>query len=292
MSYSIAFLGPHGTFTEEALHSLLAYEQTNKGETSIIAAPSIPDTLEYSLQDKCDYAFVPIENSIEGSVNMTLDWFTLHPELTIQAELHLPIQQVVMCHPALQDCSPNDINTIYSHPHAVAQCQQFLKDRYPQAKWEYMKSTAEAAEWVSRHSDQRAVAVGNRWAASMNDLKILHEDIQDYGNNYTRFVLAGKEKWVTAEEHQASYKSSLLITLPEDYPGALYQVLAAFSWRKLNLTRIESRPTKKGLGSYYFFLDVDHAMDEVLLPGALAEIDALGCDVHFLGSYPSFIKKI
>ena len=156
-----------------------------------------------------------------------------------------------------------------------------------------MKSTAEAVEWVASHPEEKALAIGTRLAAQLNQMTIKAEGIEDHPNNYTRFVLVGKEPLPTliGEENGGSGKTSILVTLPEDFPGALHQVLSAFAWRKLNLSRIESRPTKKGLGSYFFFIDIEQQMDSVLLPGAISEIEALGCQVRFLGSYPCFLSK-
>lgn len=125
-------------------------------------------------------------------------------------------------------------------------------------------------------------------AAANEKLDVLASEITDHDNNYTRFLLVGSEPYTDRKSDKI--KTSILITLPEDYPGALHQVLSAFAWRKINLTRIESRPTKKKLGNYYFFIDIDMALDTVLLPSAIQEIEAIGCQVRVLGSYPSFIE--
>lgn len=131
------------------------------------------------------------------------------------------------------------------------------------------------------------MAIGTKLAAQKHGLDIMAERVTDHDNNYTRFVLIGHEP-VNIPREPDHVKTSLLVTLPEDAPGALHQVLSAFAWRKLNLTRLESRPTKKRLGSYYFYIDVVETVDSVLLTAAMAEIEALNCQVRVLGSYPCY----
>jgi prephenate dehydratase len=296
LNLKIAYLGPKGTFTEEALHVLSQRFSLEKGKQDIQLIPklTIPDCLTSCWKNEVDYAMVPMENSIEGSVNMTLDWLIHQVDLPIQAELTLPIKQYALTHPNQESLALKDIEIIYSHPHAIAQCHAFIRENCPSSELEYMKSTAEAVEWVAKHPEQKWLAIGTKLAAEINNLSVKVAGIEDHSNNFTRFVLVGKDlvkKLIHYDEDQ-TYKTTLLVNLPEDYSGALHQVLSAFAWRKLNLTRIESRPTKKGLGSYFFFVDIEQKIDEVLLPGAISEIEALGCQVRFLGSYPCFAPKM
>lgn len=289
----IAYLGPQGTFTEEALRVLTQQVSFTKTTPEMIPMETIPDCLSACSKNEVDYAMVPMENSIEGSVNMTLDWLIHQVDLPIQAELTLPIQQYALIHPEQRDIPIAQIEKIYSHPHAIAQCHDFIRQYCPSSQLEYTKSTADAVEWVSQHPEHKWLAIGTKLAAEINHLSVKAGCIEDHPNNFTRFVLVGTNsvsKGVHYNEEKES-KTSILVTLPQDYSGALHQVLSAFAWRKLNLTRIESRPTKKGLGTYFFFIDIQYNMDDVLLPGAISEIEALGCLVRYLGSYPCFVSK-
>ncbi len=275
-----AFLGPQGSFSEEAARFFFSPEQ-------LVPFRSIPDCLEAVSEGELAGAVVPIENSIEGSVNMTLDWLIDHPNLSITAELTMPIQQQMM---GSQDWEPEAIRRIYSHPQAVAQCRRFIREHFPNAEIIYTNSTSEAAQHVSQHPDKPWLAIGTRLAAELYGLKIFREAIQDYPDNRTSFVVVSQTGDWLARNGEQPVKTSLVVFLPEDYPGALYQVLAAFAWRKLNLTRLISRPTKKKLGTYHFFMDVEQSAENILLQGVMSEIQALGCGVNLLGSYPCFKK--
>lgn len=292
----IAYLGPEGTFTEEALRELCAQVLPKKisDQVQLIPKPSIPDCLLACEQDQVEYSLIPMENSIEGSVNITMDWLIHQVDLPIQAEITLPITQYAFVSQEQKGIEGHEIEKVFSHPQAIAQCYSYIRECCPQAEIEYMQSTAEAVRKVASNPERKWLAIGTKLAGKLNKLHTLKEGIEDYQNNFTRFVLVGKKALLHLdyENGQIPAKTSLLITLPEDYPGALHQVLSAFSWRKLNLTRIESRPTKKKLGSYFFFIDIEHVMDNVLVPAAIAEIEALGCQVRFLGSYFCFSKEL
>ncbi|MBO8172566.1 MAG: prephenate dehydratase [Bacillaceae bacterium] len=284
MERHIAFLGPRGTFTEEAARYLFAGE-----EDRFIPQGSIPDVLESVAEQRVEYGVVPMENSIEGSVNLTLDWMIHQVKIPILAELVLPIHQYLLTAERKEPLQPQDVEMVLSHPHAVAQCHHFMRTHMKDVEIEYTSSTAEAARIVSENPDRPWAAIGTKLSGQFYGLTILKEHIEDHDNNYTRFVMVGEKAPELAESDH--HKTTVLVTLPSDFPGALYQVLAAFAWRKLNLSRIESRPTKKGLGSYHFIIDIEQGMDEVLLPGAFAEIEAIGCQISLLGSYPCYVKK-
>ncbi|WP_339060031.1 prephenate dehydratase [Tepidibacillus marianensis] len=285
MSNKIAFLGPHGTFTEEAAHSIFENDTVE-----YLPFNSIPDVLDAVAMKKVDYAVVPLENSIEGSVNLTLDWIIHEMELPILAELVLPIAQHLVVSSTQSSLSFSEIQRVYSHPQAIAQCRHFIHNYLPHAEIVYTNSTAEASQMISNNPSRPWVAIGTRLAKEIYSLSFMKESIEDYKDNFTRFALVGKDPLKVKSTENPSYRTMILVTLPKDYPGALHQVLAAFSWRKINLSRIESRPTKKGLGNYYFIIDIEQEMDDILLPGAIAEIEALGCQIRILGSYPYFIK--
>ncbi|WP_134686088.1 prephenate dehydratase [Brevibacillus migulae] len=284
MKTILAFLGPNGTFTEEAARTLPLQE-----EISYQPYPSIMDALKAVATDQATYALVPLENTIEGTVNITLDWLIHEEELPIYAEVAIPISQHLVVAKRSLPLALNQIRKVLSHPHAVAQCHHFIKEHLPQAEIEYTNSTAMAAKIVSENPEEAWAAIGTRLLTDIYPLQFARQNIEDYDNNYTRFVLVGKQN---PPELPASSieKTTILVTLPEDFPGALYQVLAAFAWRKINLSRIESRPTKRGLGSYYFVIDIEQHMDDVLLPGAFAEIEALGCQLRQLGTYPLYVR--
>lgn len=277
----IAFLGPEGTVSEESARYFFA----NK-DVCYYPYPIISDVFAATLNGQTDYGVIPIENTIEGSVSLHMDLLVEQYELSIQAEWIYPSHQNLIGHANDWVDGGASIRTVLSHPVALGQCRKFLRTVLPHAKPEQVSSTAKGAQLVKHKAGQGCVAIGTKLAAEKYGLDILVEQIHDNPNNFTRFILVGKEQIYTKAEQ--TYKTSLLVTLPQDYPGALHQVLSAFAWRRINLSRLESRPTKAKLGSYYFFIDIEESMDSVLLPAAIQEIEAIGCQVRVLGSYPSF----
>jgi len=284
MEKKLAFLGPHGTFTEQAARAF-----PREQPFSLVPYPNIIEILNEVNRGQVDYGVVPMENSIEGTVNMTLDWLIHEVDLPILAELALPITQNLLVAKRDQPLPLSEITRVLSHPQAIAQSHNFLREHLPQATIEYTNSTALAAQMVSEHPEEPWAAVGTGLNVEIYPLEFAREQIQDFSNNFTRFVLVGREPLDMPSSDRE--KTTILVNLPEDFPGALYQVLAAFAWRKINLSRIESRPTKKALGSYYFVIDIEQKMDDVLLPGAFAEIEAIGCQVRQLGTYPFYMPK-
>ncbi|TCP29803.1 prephenate dehydratase [Scopulibacillus darangshiensis] len=283
MPEKVAYLGPQGTFTEMAAKAVFKKEE-------LTPYPTIPNCMEAVNKEEAQYAVVPIENAIEGSVNLTMDYLYHKELLTIVGEVTIPISQHLMVHPNRQD-TWKDIDVVYSHPQAIAQSHHFLKENFPKAKISYTNSTAAAAEWIKSHPEENAAAVGNTLAGCKYGLSIVEQDVHDYQNNHTRFVILSQKPTDFQAGPHERYKTTLMITLPSDYPGALHQVLSAFMWRKINMSKIESRPTKTGLGNYFFIIDVDMKMDDVLLPGVKSELEALGCQVNIIGSYPCYVVK-
>ncbi|MDE5415007.1 prephenate dehydratase [Alkalihalobacterium chitinilyticum] len=277
---TIGFLGPVGTFTEMAAMSIFPKQKRKEFST-------IPACMEGVSTGEVDAAVVPLENAIEGSVNLTLDYIIHKHQLPIVGEVVVPVEQHLLIHPKhMNDWKA--VSTIYSHPHAIAQCHEFLRTALPQGEVEYTNSTSAAAKFIMENSDLKAAAIGNELAAKTYNLSIIAKNIHDYDNNRTRFVILSKKKDEIITPYTVGHKTTLMVTLPSDYSGALHQVLSAFSWRKLNLSKIESRPMKTGLGNYFFVIDVEQKMDEILIPGVMAELEALGCGVRVLGSYPCF----
>ncbi|MBM7097806.1 prephenate dehydratase [Bacillus sp. H-16] len=286
---NVGFLGPAGSFSHVASQTLFP-DAVHKPYSTI------PDSIDAAKEGQINIAVVPLENTIEGSVNITLDYILHYQKLEIIKELTIPIDQHLMVHPDWSSSWQDEITTVFSHPHAVAQCHLFIRKNLPDAKVEHIDSTAAAAKYVSEHPDEPVAAIANKGAAGIYRLDVVQNRINDYQNNHTRFV-ALSEKTITTKRtigrtcSQTGIKTTLVITLPEDHSGALHQVLSAFSWRRLNLTKIESRPMKTGLGNYFFIIDVEKELDDILLPGAIKEIEALGCGVSVLGSYPCYLQK-
>ncbi|AKG04218.1 prephenate dehydratase [Salimicrobium jeotgali] len=275
----IGYLGPKGTFTKMAVDSLF-----DGGE--FVSFDTIPACLDAVEAGEIDTGVVPLENAIEGSVHLTIDYLIHQVNQAIIAELTVPIRQHLLTHPEYDE---HDITEIHSHSHAIAQCHQYLHKHYPEAAIHYTASTGRAAEIV-REKGVHAAAIGNHLAAEMNGLNILEGNIHDYDNNHTRFAVVQKEPKTLKVKDQPvkKHKTTVMVTLPQDYVGALHQVLAAFAWRKMNLSKIESRPMKTGLGNYFFLVDVDQPYDQVLFPGVQQELEALGCRLKVLGTYPSY----
>lgn len=275
----IGYLGPRGTFTKMAVDALF-------DGGSFIAYESIPACLDAVERGEIGTAVVPLENAIEGSVHLTIDYLAHQVDQSIIAEMTVPIKQHLLVHPARNG---EEIRKVYSHSHAIAQCHEYLHKHYPNAEIEYTASTAKAAELVAAERDGVA-AIANHLAAEGNGLTFLDTDIHDYDNNHTRFAVVQKAaQTLKVKDHPVSKrKTTVMVTLPKDYVGALHQVLAAFAWRKMNLSKIESRPMKTGLGNYFFLIDVDQPYDQVLFPGVQAELEALGCRLKVIGTYPSY----
>lgn len=276
----IGYLGPKGTFTKMAVDSLF-----DGGD--FIGFESIPACLDAVENGDIDTGVVPLENAIEGSVHLTIDYLVHQVDQSIIAEMTVPIKQHLCVHPDHNDGT--NILKVYSHSHAIAQCHQYLHKNYPEAELEYTASTGRAAEVVSS-TGKGVAAICNSLAAEEYGLKTLEANIHDYDNNHTRFAVVQKtpKTLKVKEQPNVKHKTTVMVTLPKDYVGALHQVLAAFAWRKMNLSKIESRPLKTGLGNYFFLIDVDQPYDQILFPGVQAELEALGCQLKVLGTYPSY----
>ncbi|MBU5355762.1 prephenate dehydratase [Paenibacillus barcinonensis] len=278
---------PEGSVSHEAIEFLFDGEPLELNHFKLIS-----DVFRAVDSGSVQYSVIPFENTIEGSVSLHMDWLVNEVDIPIQAEWVYPSIQNIIGHG--NEFRMNDgsydfskITKIMSHPVAIPQCQNFIRQHSPDANLEGVNSTAEAVEIVKKNPGKGWVGIGTKLAARKHGLDIMAERVTDHDNNYTRFVLIGHEP-VSIPRKADHVKTSLIVTLPEDAPGALHQVLSAFAWRKLNLTRLESRPTKKRLGSYYFYIDVVETVDSVLLTAAMAEIEALNCQVRVLGSYPCY----
>ncbi|PLR79493.1 prephenate dehydratase [Bacillus canaveralius] len=278
----VGFLGPRATFTELAVQAVFGDEES-------VPFLTIPECMDAVLEGDVDFAVVPMENTLEGSVNITLDYLIHEAGLPIIGEITAPIRQHLMVHPD-NSKSWKQLQFVYSHSHAIAQCHKFLHSELRGVRCQNTTSTAAAAQYIQEHPEINAAAIGNELSAKEYGLEIVKENIHDFADNHTRFIILSLSP-VAPGGPQSLYKgdkTSIMVTLPSDHAGALHQVLSAFAWRKLNLSKIESRPMKTGLGNYFFIIDVEMKMDEVLIPGVIQELEALGCKVKLLGSYPSF----
>lgn len=275
----VAYLGPEASFTHIAVSTLF-------GTSGLMPQLTIPDCIEAVVAGNVDYAIVPLENTLEGSVPMTIDYLFHGSELFINAEISIPIEQHLMVNEN-QAQFIEQIESINSHPHALAQCHKYLQDHFHRVPLIQTTSTAAAAKYISENPDERIAAIGNRLAAEKYGLHIAKENIQDSHSNHTRFVVLSKRKEnLENEGHSEKPKTTLMVKLPEDdRSGVLHQVLSVFAWRRLNLSKIESRPLKTGLGNYFFIIDVLESEDHPMMKGAMEEITALHCSIQTFGSY-------
>lgn len=266
-----AYLGPEGTFTEAALLQLPAARHGTR-----IPMRSVPEALDAVRDGDADAALVPIENSVEGSVPVTLDALLSKDPLNITAEVVLPVGFV------LAGRTDGPVATIASHPHALAQCRDFLRSRYPDAAVVDALSTAAAARQAAH--GQVDACVCSPLAAQRHDLVVLADDIADNPAAATRFVLVTRP--ATPAPPSGNDVTSLVVFIAHDQVGALLAVLTELAVRGVNLTRIESRPTKQRLGRYAFFLDGTGHIADARMAEALMGLKRVCAQVRFLGSYP------
>lgn len=272
----IAYLGPQASFTQLAASQIFPNEE-------LVPQSSILDCFNAVKNNEVDKAVVPLENSIEGTVSMTLDYL-YDFEVFIETELIMPIAHHLMIHP------DNDaFEKVISHPQALAQTFHFRYDHFKDIPSQDFSSTAASAKLVSENPQEKWTAIANRYSAKLYGLKIIHENIQDFEQNHTKFIVISKNREnLQLELPKTSEKTSLIITLPEDHAGGLHQVLSVFAWRKMNLSKIESRTLKTGLGNYFFFINVASEWHNVLSQNAIDEIISLGSNVKFLGHYNEY----
>ena len=270
----IAFLGPTGTFTEEALLT-----QPDLADEERTPLKTVPEVITAVDEGEHTRGVVPIENSIEGSVSVTLDTLAFDTDLLIQREIDLPISLQLAAKPGTKI---GDVTLIRSHPHAHAQVRLWQANKLPNADVHAENSTSEAARIVSKNKSMHEAAICTKYAAKLYGLKVLASDIQDHGSAMTRFVLLGRG----IPAPTGHDKTSIVCFQRKDKPGSLLAILSEFASRNLNLTKLESRPTKHGLGEYCFFIDfAGHIADE-RVADCLRHLAARQAEVKFLGSYP------
>ena len=274
----IAYLGPAGTFTEDALG-----EASHASEFEPLRTATIHDAILAVERGEADRALVPFENSIEGSVRATLDTLAFEAEaVTIVGEHDYAVRAHLIGREAVE---LGAIEAVLSHPQPLAQCARFLREQLGGVELRSVSSTAAAVRMVAE-SIRPWAAIGSRAAAELYGCEILREGIQDEVDNVTRFV------WIAPAGSEPSgdgpWKTSLVFSeLGEDHPGALVNALSEFSSRSINLTRIESRPLRSGLGRYMFFCDLEGAATDSAVAEAIAELRTKAESVRLLGSYPT-----
>ncbi|TYB32935.1 MAG: prephenate dehydratase [Flexistipes sinusarabici] len=264
----ISYLGPEGTFTH--LAGIKHFGLSSK----MISARSIPEVFEDVEKKRADYGVIPIENSLEGVVNHTLDMF-MDSDLNICGEIFIEVNHNLMNKSGVFE----DIKRIYSHPHAIAQCRNWLNNNVPHIQVFEVESTAKAAEMASK--DSSAAAIGSEMAEIVYSLKVVHRGIEDFANNFTRFLIIGDVK----PEKTGNDKTSLVFSVTHE-AGSLYSALKAFADSDINMTKIESRPSKLKTWEYVFYVDIDGHISDPMIKKA---IDSFAWHVSFfkiLGSYP------
>lgn len=284
----IGFLGPKGTFSQEAVRYYLHTSHNsidklpNDSKDRLIEQDysSIKEIFISLQKGELTEGIVPTENSIEGAVNETLDLLASDINLYIKGEIIIPIKQNLL---VKEGTRIDDIKYVLSHPQPVGQCGKFISRKLPHAEISLVYSTARAAEIVSNGEyGLKAAAIGSSIAANVYGLKILAENIQDNDNNYTRFVIISNKD----SERTGKDKTSLVFST-ENRPGSLYRILDIFNLWDINMTRIESRPSKKQLGEYIFFVDIEGHREEDDVKDALMMVKRKTSFFKLLGSYPS-----
>ena len=264
----VAYLGPEGTFTQQAVYRQFGHS------VNALAQPSIEEVFLQVQAGEADFGVVPVENSTQGIVSHTLDMF-LHSDLKIGAEVEMRIHQHLLTRARRLD----DIERVYSHPQSLAQCKHWLAANLPDAETVPVSSNAEAARRV-RHTPD-AAAIAGRHAAEVYGLPVLFANIEDHVDNTTRFLVLGRELLPPSGDD----KTTLLVA-GRDGPGALFKLLEPLARHQVNMNRIESRPSRQGRWDYVFFIDVDGHVEADELKHAMADLEGEARLVKVLGSYP------
>ena len=273
---TIAYLGPAGTYSEMAAlqYLQLNYQDPTQDLPTLRPYPTIPQAINAAERGDVDIAVVPVENSIQGGVTMTLDSLWQSESLQIQQAIVLPIAHALITRATKLE----DIKTVYSHPQGLAQCQQWLDKYLPTAQQIATDSTADGVYPVVK--DSTVAAIASQRAAEIYNLPILEFPINDQPDNFTRFLALGSTAPTTKGTH-----TSLAFSLKRNMPGALVKPLLVFADRQINLSRIESRPTKRSLGEYIFFVDIEAPLADPNLDEALEELKNVTENLKILGSY-------
>jgi prephenate dehydratase len=275
----VGYLGPEGTFSDEAS----ALYKKKIGNAEFIPYSTFHDILIAVDKNKIDEGIVPIENSVEGTIGIVTDMLVNEVKLQIKQELVIPVNHYLL---AKSKVPLNKISEVISHPQVIDQCKNYLRKKLPKAKIRFSYSTAEAAKQVATtielSNNKIFAAISNKASAKLYGLKIVDSKVNDYPDNSTRFVVLAKSD----HKKTGNDKTSIVFSILKDRPGGLHNILAEFAKIKINLTKIESRPTKRTLGDYYFFVDIQgHRIDKDISQ-ALKEVKKKASFFKILGSYP------
>lgn len=270
----VGYLGPVGTFCHEA-----ALSQSDLAKAELIPLRSISEVFEAVDSNEIDLGIVPLENTIEGSVSLTLDMLVFDSEAMIQREID---HNISLCLAGNKDTQIEKIQTVVSHPHALAQCRSYIEKKLANATTKASDSTASAANLIKHADDSTMVAICPTEAARAHNLEILDSHIQDRDINQTRFIVIGQ----SIAAPSGNDKTSIVGFQRANRPGSLVAILNEFAQRGIDLTKLESRPTKEGLGQYCFLMDFIGHISEENIADALVNIRTEQADIKFLGSFP------
>lgn len=284
MSIRIAYLGPEGTYCHEA-----AYRFANRmdiPDATFTACSSFMHVFDAVEGGVAEYGVVALENSIEGPVTATLDAFATRTEAVMLGE-----EVVDICHCLVVNPRANldDVKTIASHPQALAQCRKYLMQRFPNAQTVTAPSTAEAAKMAA--DDPAIAAIANEHAAKLAGLAIVDKGIEDHRDDQTNFALIARTGHSPVFQNEGAMKTSLALYLYNDRPGALQMILSEFAYGGINLTKIQSRPTKRKLGEYMFFIDIEGSTEDEAVKTALDCLRLKLRLVKVLGCYPAAYRR-
>jgi len=265
----IGYLGPEGSFSHEAVSTM--------DEVAPVACDTLADLLASVADSSLDLGLVPLENAIEGTVSATIDGLVFDHDLVIVREIVIPIRLHLLARPGV---SIGELKVVRSYVHALAQCRAYLHGL--DVPIEQTTSTSQAAQEVADSTEPWA-AVASTLAGELFGLVALANDIEDHAENATRFVVVGRDRVATPTGHD---RTTIVCFQDADRPGSLYGILGRFAARDVNLTKLESRPTKRGLGDYCFVIEFEGHVADVVVADCLADLQAHLARVKFLGSYP------
>ncbi|WP_420445718.1 prephenate dehydratase [Candidatus Poriferisodalis sp.] len=279
-STRIGYMGPPGTFTESALQT-----QSDLVRAALVPLMSIPHVLDALETGSVDFGFIPIENAIEGSVNIAQDALAFDFDFLIQREVVVDVQLDLMALPGTATADDlSGIHTVKSFPVALAQCQKFLDRHLPEAQIEETASTALAARDIRVEERAGVAAIASRAAADLYELEIVAPSVHDNPHNQTRFMLVGKGE---IPPPTGNDKTSIVVFQHHNEPGSLMNILMEFESRRIDLTSLHSRPAGGGIGAYCFLVDFEGHLCDYAIGDCLRALKMKQRDVKFLGSYPA-----
>lgn len=277
---SIAFLGPEGTYTHEA--ALLFAEDLGfaQNEFDLVECTSFDEVFDCVDRGRCTYGVVGKENSLEGSVTATLDNFAFRSNSVILGEKVIDIHHCLVLHP---EAGLEDVKMVASHSQGLAQCRRFLNEKMPGRNTMTVSSTAESARLASQ--DKSIAGIANALAAQMHGARVVEEGIEDRFGNQTCFALIG-QPGCSSQLKGTRYKTSVALFLHADKSGSLHMILSEFAYAGINLSMIQSRPTKQTMGDYMFFIEFEGSVNDLAVQTALNCLRLKLREVKVLGSYP------